>query len=144
VPDSKSDQALLTAGRQLAVDAASFDAEFSGHGMTPALISATTTAFDVAANAQGMSRADHVAARTRIHELLTAAMRQVRRLDLIVHHELPHDTVVRTVWKQARRLQDPRGARSAGGAEPAPQSGDAEPARDATTASDTKPAPHAA
>src|SRR5215208_196066 len=46
VPDSKSDQALLTAGRQLAVEAAAFEAEFSGHGLGPALIAETTTAFD--------------------------------------------------------------------------------------------------
>lgn len=114
VPDSKSDQALLTAGRQLAVDAAAFDAEFSGHGMGAAHIAETTAAFETAANDQGMNRADHIAARTRIHDLLAAAVRHVRRLDLIVRNELAHDNVAQTVWQQARRLQDPRGARSGG------------------------------
>jgi hypothetical protein len=118
VPESKSDQALLTAGRQLAVEAAAFDAEFSGHGMGAAHIADVTTAFETAATDRGMNRADHVAAGTRIHDLLTAAMRHVRRLDLIVTNERAHDNVVQTVWKQARRLQDPRVARSGSEAEP--------------------------
>ena len=117
VPDSKSDQALLTAGRQLAAEAAAFDAEFSGHGMGAAHIAGTTTAFDTAVNDRGTKRADHVAACTQIQDLLAAALRHVRRLDLIVRNELPHDNVVQTVWKQARRLQDPRGSRTGSDAE---------------------------
>lgn len=116
LPESKSELALLTAGRQFAVDVAPFDAEFSGHGMGPGHMAATTTAFDAAVNDQGMSRTEHVAARARIHDLLTAAIRGVRRLDLILDNDLGHDNVVQAQWKQLRRLEDPSGPR--GGAEP--------------------------
>ena len=35
-----------------------------------------------------------------------------RVLDLIVENELRHDNVIRAVWKQTRRLQDPRRRRN--------------------------------
>jgi len=54
-----------------------------------------------------------VAAQARIRDLLTAATRCVRRLDLIVRNELGHDNVVQAQWKQLRRLEDPRGSRTA-------------------------------
>ena len=116
LPASRSALALLTAGRQFAVDAAPFEAEFSGHGMGPAHMAATTAAFEAAVNDQGMSRTEHVAAKARIHDLLTAAIRGVRRLDLIIDNDLGHDNVVQASWKQLRRLEDPRGSR--GSAEP--------------------------
>ena len=63
----------------------------------------------------------HVAAKARIHDLLAAALRGVRRLDLIVDNGLGHDNVVQAQWKQLRRLEDPRGPRSVGPPEtPAP------------------------
>ena len=43
VPASRSDQALLTAGRQLAVDAAAFETEFAGHGMGSIRIAEVTS-----------------------------------------------------------------------------------------------------
>ena len=41
-PESRSDQALLTAGRQFARDAAALEAEFTGHGMAPTHIAGMT------------------------------------------------------------------------------------------------------
>jgi hypothetical protein len=116
LPASKSALALLTAGRQCAVDAIPFEAEFTGHGMSPQFIAATTSAFEAAVNDQGMSRTEHVAAKAKIHDLLQAAIRGVRRLDLIVANDLGRDNVVQAQWKQLRRLEDPRGPR--GAAEP--------------------------
>ncbi|HTM02183.1 MAG TPA: hypothetical protein VL173_01660 [Vicinamibacterales bacterium] len=107
---SMSDQALLTSGRQLAVDAASFAAEFGGHGMTPERITTATTAFEQAVTARTASRAAHVAARARTRSLLTPGLRQVRRLDVIVATELAADPVAQAVWAQARRLQAVRGS----------------------------------
>lgn len=121
LPASRSELALLTAGRQFAVDAAPFEAEFGGHGMAPRHIAATTTALETAVNDQGTSRTDHVAAKARIHDLLTAAVRGVRRLDLIVDNDLGHDNVVQAQWTQLRRLEDPRGSRGTGQSDtPAP------------------------
>jgi hypothetical protein len=62
-------------------------------------------------------RADHTLARTRIHDLLTSAILEVRRLDLVVDNALPHDNVIRAVWKQARRVEGSRRTRGGGKAD---------------------------
>src|SRR3954463_1969792 len=116
LPNSKSAQALLTAGRQFAVDVAPFDADFGGHGLSAAFITKTTDVFEAAVNDQGMSRADRAAAIARIRELLAAGTRGARRLDLIVQHDLAPNTQVQAPWQQLRRIEDPRGSR--GGSEP--------------------------
>jgi len=127
LPGSRSDQALLTTGRQFARDAAALEAEFTGHGLAPAHIAGMTAAFEEAMRDRGMSRADHTAARTRIQELLSSALLDVRRLDLIVDNELAGDKVIQAVWKQVRRVEYPRGPRTTGAAEPPapPTGGDA-------------------
>jgi hypothetical protein len=123
-PDSRSDQALLTAGRQFARDAAAFETELTGHGMVPADIAVMTAAFEVATRDRGMSRSDHTAARTRIQELLSSSVLEVRRLDLIIDNELAGDKVIQAVWKQARRVEDPRKPRTTSAPEPpAPAAG---------------------
>lgn len=111
VPESRSDQALLTAGRQFASDAAAFEAEFAGHGMAPSHIARVTTAFEEARRDRGMSRSDHTAANARIQQLIAAARLDVRTLDLIVGNDLAADEVIQAVWKQARRIvREPRSA----------------------------------
>jgi hypothetical protein len=112
LPVSRSDVSLVTAGQQFAVDAAAFETEFSGHGMGSAHLAATTAAFEAAASDQGSGRTQHVAARARIHELLTTAIRGARRLDLIVTNELAADPVVQAQWSQLRRLEEPRASRT--------------------------------
>ena len=112
MPASKSDQVLLTVGRQFARDAAPLEAEFTSHGVPPKLIADATAAFEAATRDRGMKRADHVAAATRIRELLAAAMLDVRRLDLIVDGQLAANTPVLAVWKQARRVESTRSSRS--------------------------------
>jgi hypothetical protein len=108
---SKSDQSLLTTGRQFARDAVSMDAEFSAHGLSPKLIADTTAALESATRDRGMKRADHIAAFTRIRDLLAAAMLDVRRLDLIMDNELAGNNAIRAVWRQARRIEGQRGPR---------------------------------
>ena len=123
-PESRSDQVLLTAGRQFARDAAALEAEFTGHGMAPTHIAGMTAAFEEATRDHGMSRADHTAARTRIQELLSSALLEVRRLDLIIDNELAGDKVIQAVWKQARRIEDRRRPRTISAPEPpAPATG---------------------
>jgi NAD(P)-dependent dehydrogenase (short-subunit alcohol dehydrogenase family) len=120
-------RAFVAAGAAVALaarDAAALEAEFTGHGMAPTHISEVTAAFEVAARDRGMSRADHTAARTRIQELLTGAILEARRLDLIIDNELAGDKVIQAVWKQARHVEDPRRPRTAGVPEPpAPATG---------------------
>src|SRR4051812_21988493 len=116
LPNSKSDQVLLTTGRQFANEMPALDAEFTGHGLGSARIAEATAAFEAAVRDRGMERADHVAARTRIQDLLASALRDVRRLDLMVSTDLQADTVSQAVWQQARRGGGTRGGRARGGA----------------------------
>jgi hypothetical protein len=120
-PASKDAVSLVTAGRQFAVDAAQLEAEFSGHGMSPAQITATTDAFETATSERGAGRTRHVAARARIHDVLAAAIRGVERLDLIIANDLGDDHVVQAEWKQLRRRENTRGPRNGG--EPAAPAG---------------------
>src|SRR5438093_923961 len=49
---------------------------------------------------------------------------EVRRLDLIIDNELAGDKVIEAVWKQVRRVDDPRRPRTTGAPEPpAPATG---------------------
>jgi hypothetical protein len=107
-PASKSDQALLIAGRHFAQQAKTADTEFAEHGMGSAVIEATTMAFAAALRDRGTSRADRIAARTRIQVLVSSALKAVRRLDLMVQNELAHDNVVQATWKQARHVESAR------------------------------------
>jgi hypothetical protein len=119
LPRSKSAVTLLTAGRQFAVDVKPFDADFAGHGMGAAQIASTTSAFEQAMNTQGTSRGEHVAARAHIRGSVAAAIRSVRRLDLIVANDLRDNHVIQALiqaqWKQLRRLEDPRTSRGDSG-----------------------------
>lgn len=140
LPRSKSAVALLTAGRQFAVDVKPFEADFAGHGIGPAHIANATAAFEQAMNTQGSSRTEHVAARAHIRTRVAAAVRSVRRLDLIVANDLRDNTVIQAQWKQLRHLEDPRLSRGGGGGGSEPS--DAAPV--APTADTDAPAPQAA
>ena len=112
LPESRSDQTLLTAARQFAQDTAPFAAEFDGHGIGPKALAESIAAFDKALHDRGMKKADHSAARLRIGELIATALRDVRRLDLMLEGILADNPVVRALWKSARRVTGPRGPRS--------------------------------
>jgi hypothetical protein len=117
LPASKSDQSLLTAGRQLALD---LDAhpELTQHGFTSAHATEVTAAFDAATATRGTSRAAASGAIARLTEVAATGVRNARRLDAVVANALAADSVALALWKQARRLRQPRTARGAGGAEP--------------------------
>jgi hypothetical protein len=114
MPVSKSDQVLLTVGRQFARDAAPLEAEFLSYGVEPKLIADATTAFEAATRDRGIKRADHVAAIARIRELLAGALLEVRRLDLIVDGVLAGNASILAAWKQARRVVSTRTSRGSG------------------------------
>jgi len=56
-----------------------------------------------------------VAARAHIRGQVAAAVRAVRRLDLIIANDLRGNDVIQAQWKQLRRVEDPRGTRGASG-----------------------------
>jgi hypothetical protein len=111
LPASKSDQALRTAARELAANAATFAAEFGDHELPSSRITAVTAAFETAVSNRSAARADYVAAATRIDALLKGAVRQARRLDLIVGALLADDATALAEWELARRVEEVRGPR---------------------------------
>lgn len=121
IPASRSDQQLLTAGRQLAVDAAARDDEFRGHGIPSTRVADVTGAFEAACLDRITARASQVFAIASIRALLAEGQLQVRRLDPIVHGALSQDVAAMALWRQARRRQDGRGPRQpAAAVTPAP------------------------
>jgi len=116
IPRSSTDEGFLTLARQFARDAASLDAEFTGHGLGPDVIRRAAGAFEASVRDCAMNRAHVIAARTRIHDLVRSARLEVRRLDLIVGSGLAPDNAMRAVWQQARRVERRRGPRSRNGA----------------------------
>lgn len=119
VPSQKSDQVLLTVGRQFARDAAAFEADFTALGMPSQLIADTATAFETALRDRGMSRTQFRAGRARTRNLLARAVDDVRALDVIIHNQLPGDQAIQDVWKQARRVEESRARTGGAGEEPA-------------------------
>jgi len=104
-PQSRSDQTLLTVAWQFAREVRELEAHFAGHGMSSARIACVAAAFEEAICDRWSCRADYAAARARIHELLSTALLNVCRLDLIVDNELGRDNVIQAVWRQARRIE---------------------------------------
>ena len=122
VPAPRTDQSLLTTARQFARDAVPLEADFVAHGLQPKSIEETATVFETAVRDRGMSRADHIEARTRIKHHLASASEHLRTLDVIIKNEMARDEVIRTLWKRARRIAEARRARGANAEEsPAPE-----------------------
>jgi hypothetical protein len=122
MPAAKNTQVLLTAARQFARDAGALETEFTGHGVGPKVIADAAHAFEMAVRDRGFKRADHMAATTRIAELLATALLDVRRLDLIVDSELAGNSSILSVWKQVRRLEAARVRRGTAAANTEPSS----------------------
>jgi len=113
LPGANTAQAMLTTARQFARAAVPHDAEFARHGLvTNALIDATN-AFETAMRDRGIGRAGHMLAAARIRELMASAFKHLRTLDVLVNNELASDQSLQSVWKRARRVEDPRRPRTA-------------------------------
>lgn len=108
----RTNHAMLSAARQFARDATPVEAAFVAHGIAPGSITEAATAFETAMRDRGMSRAELLAARTRIRELFATALDQVRTLDVVIRNELASDKAIHAVWQRARRV-DARRPRSA-------------------------------
>lgn len=122
IPRSSSDQGWLTLARQFQRDAATLEAELIRHGLDPAAIEGAAGAFAASVRDRAMKQADHTEARTRIHDLITSALLEARRLDLIVGNESAGDNVIRAVWEHARRVERPRRPQTGTGESAAPAS----------------------
>jgi hypothetical protein len=129
MPNSVSDQTLLTTGRKFARDAAPLSSQFIAHGMSASFIAdvnALVDGFEHAVRDRGLGREAKRAARVSTQAALTSGRAAVRSLDAIVTNHLRDDEVTRTVWEQARRVVYPGRVKRAD-AMPEPTPGGAAP-----------------
>ena len=112
LPAKPSDALLLTVARQFGKNAAPLEAEFVGHGISPADLQAAIDAFEEALRDRGMGQDERVAARASITTALSDARAAVRKLDVIVANHPAISAAVREVWKRDRRI-DPGRSRKA-------------------------------
>jgi hypothetical protein len=108
MPVNRSDQNLIAAGRAFAADAAAFEDEFIGYGMSATFIADLTAATDafeqslVPANVAGQEKRGKTAA---IAPLITDGMNIVRRLTPVVELKYSNDAGNLAAWEAARHVE---------------------------------------
>jgi hypothetical protein len=111
LPDPQTDEALLTAGRVFARDAAGFKSEFVGHGMPETFLADLddlVATFEKATRYRTAGRNDQTAARASIEAALESGMEAVRKLSVIIANRLHDDAVTMAVWERERRVGYPK------------------------------------
>src|SRR5262245_31427083 len=125
MPNSVSDQALLTTGRKFVRDAELLRSQFLGHGMPESFVAdlnALVDGFEGGLRDRGLGREARRVARASTEAALASGRTAVRSLDAIVTNHLRDDAVTRPVWEQARRIVYPaRTKRIDPTPEPAPE-----------------------
>jgi hypothetical protein len=108
MPTNRSDQNLIAAGRAFAADAAAFEDEFIGYGMSATFIADLTAATDafeqslVPANVAGQEKRGKTAS---IAPLITEGMNIVRRLTPVVELKYSNDAGKLAAWETARHVE---------------------------------------
>jgi len=131
LPDPQTDEALLTAGRVFARDAAGFRSQFVAHGMPETFLADLddlVAAFEKANRYRTAGRNQQTAARAGFEAALASGMEAVRKLDVIVTNRLHDDPVAVAVWERERRIGYPRGKSAVPASTVAPAAPAAEPA----------------
>jgi hypothetical protein len=111
LPDPQTDEAVLTAGRVFARDAAAFKSQFVGHGMPETFLADLddlVVTFEKATRHRDAGRNEQTAARASIAAALESGMAAVQRLDVIVANRLQDDPVTTAMWERERRVGYPR------------------------------------
>jgi hypothetical protein len=110
------DQALLTAGRAFAQQAAAFRSQFVRHGLPDTFIEDLTSrveAFAQAIRHHEAGRTGQAAARVRIEAALASGCGAVRTLEVIMANQLGADAATIAAWARARRVEYPRRSKRA-------------------------------
>ena len=116
LPDTHTDQALLTAARLVARDAEDYKAEFVAHALPKTFLadfSAALEKLEQALHDRDAGRDDHLAARASIDAALASGWEAVRKLDVLVANRLHDDPVTMAVWERDRRVEHASRGRSA-------------------------------
>ena len=111
LPKRQPAQALLTAGRLFARDAAPVAALFTARAMPDTFISdlnALVETFERAIRARDTGRGESAAARTRIEAALASGVAAVRQLDVIVTNHFRDDAATTAAWLKDRQVQYPK------------------------------------
>ena len=117
VPQSNGHQALLSAGRAFADDAAPLLKAFIAHDMPATFLTqlnADLQEFERAIRDHAVGKDKHIAARAGIDTAIEAGLTAVQRLDAIVANRLHDDPTTLAVWDSARHVE--RTARAKNGA----------------------------
>lgn len=108
LPRNRRDQNLIAAGRAFAADAAAFEDEFIGYGLSPTFIADLTAATDafeqslIPANIAGQEKTGKTAAAA---PLVDAGMIIVRRLTPVVRKKYRNDAGNLAAWEFARHVE---------------------------------------
>ena len=138
LPDPQTDEALLTAGRVFAREAAGFKSQFVGHGMPETFLANLddlVVTFEKGTRHRDAGRNQQTAAKATIGAALASGMAAVQRLDVIVANCLHDDPVTMAMWERERRVGYPRVKSAA----PAPTVAPAASAADSAAASALAP-----
>ena len=115
IPEPRSDQALLTAGRLFARDAEVFKEQFLAHAMPQAFVTDlidVVETFERAIHDREAGKGDQTAARASMEAALASGTGAVQKLDAMVTNHLRGDPATTALWRSARRIGHPRRVRS--------------------------------
>ncbi len=108
LPDTHTDQALLTAARLVARDAKACEADFVAHALPETFLtdfSAALEKFEQGLHDRDAGRDEHLAARASFEAALASGWAAVRKLDVLVANRLHDDPVMMAVWERGRRVE---------------------------------------
>ncbi|MEQ1759592.1 MAG: hypothetical protein ABL986_14840 [Vicinamibacterales bacterium] len=110
----RSNQAILTAGKTFAREAALSSGVFIKYGLRETFLeqlNASIEACDVAVRAWQVARDGHTSARANIDAALDEGMALIKRLDIIVTNRVGDDSGAIAVWERDRKVELPRRSR---------------------------------
>jgi hypothetical protein len=124
LPDTHTDQALLTAARLVARDAEAHQAAFVAHALPETFLAdfkAALEEFEQGLHDRDAGRDQYLAARASIEATLASGWAAVRKLDVLVANRLHDAPVTMAVWERDRRVEYRSRSRSPAASTPAPQ-----------------------
>ncbi len=111
LPESQTDQALLTTGRLFAEQGERLKADFIAHAMPATFIADLNKGvadFEAAIHNRSNGRAHSTAVRQCIKDALATGTAAAARLDAMVTNHLKGDSMITARWRRDRRVERPR------------------------------------
>jgi hypothetical protein len=108
LPRNAGDQALLTAARAFAQDAAPLKEEFTRRGLPAGFLSelnAGITAFEESINSRAQKTGTRIAATVAVDDAIERGMNAVRELDAIVRNVFRNDPAALAEWTSASHVE---------------------------------------